>query len=208
MPQIWSEQVLPRLVDVVLADALVGSWRRDTVAPITGDVLEVGFGSGRNLPHYPPSVTTVHAVEPSEVAWQRAQPRIARFARPVQRIGLDGAQIALPDASVDAVVSTWTLCTIPNLGAALAEMRRVLRPGGVLRFVEHSLAPDDRVARAQHLLSPAWQRVAGGCHLDRDIPALVDGAGFSVATTRARYLSRVAPSKPLGWMIVGQATVQ
>ena len=172
---------------------------------LTGDVLEIGFGSGSNLPHYGDGVASVLAVEPSDRAWDLAQTRIADFRRPVQRIGLDGAHLDLPDASVDAVVSTWTMCTIPDLTAALAEVRRVLRPGGCLHFVEHSLAPTSRVAGVQRWIQPGWGRVAGGCHLDRDIPTLLSKAGYAVPDLKQRYVSALWPARPFGWFVTGSA---
>lgn len=201
----WDQRILPRLIDVALGDRVTRGWRERVCRELTGDVLEVGFGSGTNLPHYGDGVTSVLAVEPSDRAWEIAQSRIAHFVRPVRRIGLDGAQVDLPDRSVDAVVSTWTMCTIPDLTAALSEIRRVLRPGGRLHFVEHSLAPTNRVARIQRRLQPAWGRAAGGCHLDRDIPSLLSEAGYTVPDLRQRYASALWPTRPFGWFVTGSA---
>lgn len=202
----WDDRVLPRLVDVALADRVAGQWRRELCADVAGEVLEVGFGSGRNLGFYPPAVSAVLAVEPSDLAWERARPRVKEFGRRVERIGLDGASLAgVGDASVDAVVSAWTLCSIPDLPTALAEMRRVLRPEGRLHFVEHSLAPDPGVARAQRALQPAWGRLAGGCHLDRDIPAELVSAGLVVADLRSRFVAR-GPARPWTWFCSGSAS--
>jgi ubiquinone/menaquinone biosynthesis C-methylase UbiE len=200
----WEEQALPRLMDLSLNDAAAGRYRRATTAGLHGDVVELGFGSGRNLPHYPPTVTRVLAVEPADLSWERAAERVRTFGRPVERVSLDGARVPLPDASVDAVVSTWTLCTIPDLGSALAEARRVLRPGGTLRFVEHSLAPDERVRRTQRRVQPAWGRLAGGCHLDRDLPRLVADAGFEVEVGDAHYVTGW-PVRAWGWFVTGTA---
>ncbi|HEX2704324.1 MAG TPA: class I SAM-dependent methyltransferase [Candidatus Lustribacter sp.] len=202
----WDQWAMPRLVDVVLSDATVGVWRQRLCADVAGDVLEVGFGSGRNLPFYGPDVSGVLAVEPSGPAWVRARQRVTTFARPVERIGLDGARIPLPDASVDAVVSTWTMCSIADLTSALSEMRRVLRPGGVIHFVEHSLAPDPGVARVQRALQPAWGQVSGGCHLDRDIPAELAAAGLTTAAVQTGYVTWLALAKPFGWFCLGRAT--
>lgn len=166
----------------------------------------MGFGSGKNLPHYGCDVTRVHAVEPSDMAWARAAARVATFARPVTRIGLDGALLALPDQSVDAVVSTWTMCTIPDLEAALREIARVLRPTGSLHFVEHSVAPTTRVARVQHAIQPWWGRLAGGCHVDRDIPATITGAGFTLRRLQQSYVSRLVPARPFSWFVTGVAS--
>lgn len=203
--QWWNHRALPRLIDVTLSERATGGWRRRACEGVQGDVLEVGFGSGRNLPHYGEGVRRILAVEPEDLAWQRAGDRVAAFGRPVDRIGLDGATLPIADASVDAVVSTWTMCTIPDLVGAVAEMRRVLRPGGQLHFVEHSLAPDDGIARIQRTLQPAWGPVAGGCHLDRDIPQSLADAGFTIPDLRERYASRLWPARPFGWFVTGSA---
>ena len=200
----WDEQAVPRLTDRGLADATAGRWRAQVCGGATGDVLEIGFGSGRNLEHYPGVVTRVLAVEPAELTWQRAQPRVTASGMPVERIGIDGAALPLPDAVVDTVVSTWTLCTVPEVETALLEARRVLRPGGTLRFVEHSLAPDGRVARRQRRIQPFWGPVAGGCHVDRDIVALVAGAGFEVDLASAGFIGG-GPAKPWLWFVSGSA---
>lgn len=204
----WNERVLPRLVDKALSDRATSGWRAKTTAGVRGDVLELGFGSGTNLAHYGPGVARVLAVEPADLAWEKASERIAAFGRPVERAGLDGARLEIPDASVDAVVSAWTLCTIPDLQSALAEVRRVLRPGGGLHFVEHSLAPSDRVSRVQRRMQPRWGRLAGGCHLDRDIPAELVSAGMVVPNLRSRYASGFPLARPFGWFVTGTAVPQ
>lgn len=205
LKQWWNHRALPRLIDVTLNEGATGSWRRRACEGVRGDVLEVGFGSGRNLPHYGDGVRRVLAVEPEDLAWERAGDRVAAFGQPVDRIGLDGAKLPIADASVDAVVSTWTMCTIPDLAGALAEVRRVLRPDGQLHFVEHSLAPGDGIARIQRTLQPVWGPVAGGCHLDRDIPQFLADAGFTIPDLRERYASRLWPARPFGWFVTGSA---
>jgi len=147
---------------------------------LAGDVVEIGFGSGLNLPFYPSAVTSITAVEPSDLSWRLASDRIAATAIPVSRSGLDGQSLPFGDASYDAAVSTWTLCTIPDVSAALKEVRRVLKPGGQLHFVEHGLAPDESVRRWQRRLDPIQQRIAGGCHFTRPIVDLLTGAGFTI----------------------------
>lgn len=174
----WDAHGLPHAVDIVLSDRFVGGWRRSVAAGARGTVLELGFGSGSNLTHYPPSVDRVLAIDPADSAWRRAESAIAAFGRPVTRIGTDAAVIDLPDASVDTVIATWTLCSIPEVESALAHARRVLRPGGSFRLVEHALAPRSWLATTQRILQPVWGRVAGGCHVDRDIRSLVRAAGF------------------------------
>ena len=203
--RLYDRHVLPRLTGISCSDRTTARWRDQICSGVSGDVLEVGFANGTNLLHYPPSVKIVYAVEPSDVAWRKAERRIRHFGRPVERIGLDGAHLALPDDSVDAVVSAYTMCTIPDLEAALAEMRRVLRPGGSLHFVEHALAPDADVADRQRRWTPRWQRIAGGGHLDRDIPALVEDAGFNLSDLETLYLPGPAIARPFGWLTVGRA---
>ncbi len=201
----WDEHLVPRLVDLALADATASRWRATVCAGLSGEVLEIGFGSGRNLPFYPDAVRSVLAVEPSQLAWQRARERVSAFGRTVDRVGVDGARLPVEGASVDAVVSTWTLCTVPAIESALAEVRRVLRPGGTLRFVEHTLAPNHRVARVQRAIQPLWGRASGGCHVDRDILGLLVDGGYAVDLT---YEGNVAggPATPWSRFVTGSAT--
>ncbi len=201
---VWNEHLLPRVIEVTCSDSATGKWRHQMCAPLAGEVLEVGFGSGTNLAHYPEAVSTVLAVEPSDLAWKRAQGAVTAFGRPVVRVGLDGAVLGMADHSVDAVVSAYTMCTIGDLTAALAEFRRVLRPGGRLHFVEHSLSPDEPVAARQRRWQPRWTKVAGGCHLDRDIPELVTASGFRLAELDALYAPGPAFTRPFGWITVGR----
>ncbi len=184
---IWSERILPRCVDLLLSAPDVAERRALVCAGLTGRVLELGFGSGLNLPHYPAEVTEVLAVEPSDLAMEIAAPRIRAFGRPVHRLGLDGARLDLPDASVDAVLSTYTLCTIPDTAAALREVVRVLRPAGTFHFLDHGRAPDESVRRWQHRLNPIQQRFAGGCRLDELIDELVSDAGLQIAELATGY---------------------
>jgi SAM-dependent methyltransferase len=202
----YEAHLLPRIIEVTCSDKATGEWRERVCAPLSGDVLEVGFGSGTNLRHYPASVERVLAVEPSDLAWKRAQPAIQAFGRPVERIGLDGAAIDVPDDAVDAVVSSFTMCTIGDLDSALAEMRRVLRPGASLHFVEHAKSPDAGVAARQQRWQPMWGRVAGGCHLGRDIPSLVADAGLGLDELDAFYMPGPAAMRPFGWLTIGRAT--
>jgi ubiquinone/menaquinone biosynthesis C-methylase UbiE len=201
----WDDQVVPRLTDRGLNDATAGSWRTSVCGGASGEVLEIGFGSGRNLPHYPPGVTGVLAVEPAELSWSRAQPRVTASGLRVERVGLDGAALPVPDASVDTVVSTWTMCTVPEIERALLEARRVLRPGGTLRFVEHSLAPEESTARWQRRIQPWWGPIAGGCHVDRDIAGLVRAAGFDVDLSYAGFIQG-GIGKPWVYFVSGVAS--
>ncbi len=183
----YDERVLPHLVDRVCATGEMRRWRRQVVRGLAGRVLEIGFGSGLNLEHYPPEVTAVAAVEPAEVARRLARRRIAAVAVPVEHVGLDGQQVPLDDGSCDSALSTFTLCTIPDAGKALDEVRRILRPGGRLHFLEHGLAPDPAVVVWQRRLEPWQKRLAGGCHLTRDPVALVREAGFEIEQLTQRY---------------------
>jgi ubiquinone/menaquinone biosynthesis C-methylase UbiE len=175
---LYRERLLPHLLELSMRRPLFGAERPKCVGRLHGRVLELGFGSGLNLPHYPAAVGEVLALEPSQVARGIAARRIARAAVPVRFVDLDGQAIALEDASVDCAASTWTLCTIPDLGAALAEVRRVLRPGGALHFLEHGRSSEPPVARWQRRLTPLQKRLFGGCHLDRPIDELVEGSGL------------------------------
>jgi ubiquinone/menaquinone biosynthesis C-methylase UbiE len=199
----WEDQVVPRVVDVALGHAEVHELRARVCAGLKGRVLEVGFGSGLNVRHYPPEVESVTAVEPSEVAWRKAGPRLRDTPVDVRREGLDGQRLTQPDASHDAVLSTFTLCTIPDVDAALSEIRRVLRPGGRLDFVEHGLSPDPRTAGWQHRLTGVQRRVGGGCHLDRPIDELLRRNGFDIEHLETFYA--LGP-KPFGYLYLGWAT--
>lgn len=170
-------------------------------------MVEFGFGSGLNLPHYSDAVERVLAVEPDDEAWAAAlaSGRVGAFGRPVERAGIDAADVPLADGSADSVVATWTLCSIAHIGPALAEARRLLRSGGRLHLAEHSLAPTARVAGVQRRLQPTWGRLAGGCHLDRDIPALLSDGGFDPSGLTRRYLTRAAPLRPWTWFVAGAA---
>lgn len=203
----WNEQVVPRATDVLLGAGEVSRLRDRVCAGLAGEVLEIGFGSGLNMEHYPAAVSRVHAVEPSDVAWHIAQAKHMGGGRPpVVRAGLDGESLDLPDASVDAAVSAFTLCTIPDVGAALREVHRVLRPGGELHFVEHGLSPEPGVARWQRRLTPVQRRVAGGCHLDRQPADLVTSAGLEVRELETFYVGGGIPGARVAtYLYLGRA---
>ncbi len=184
----WTERVVPPLVDWSLRGHEIGDLRAEVCADLAGNVLEVGFGSGLNLRHLPASVTRVDAVEPSDRGWAMSERRRARSDVPVARVGLDGERLAADDASYDHVLCTFTLCTIADPTVAATEMRRVLRPGGTVAFLEHGRAPSPRLARWQERLDPVQRRLAGGCHLSRDVPALMAAGGLEVVRVRAEFL--------------------
>lgn len=202
----WTDHVVPRLADKACGTAEIAELRARVCRGLHGRVLEIGFGSGHNLAHLPPEVETVNAVEPSDAGWALSKKRRRSSSVPVSRTGLDGQALTEPDASFDSALVTFSLCTIPEPGRALAEVRRVLRPGGRLHFLEHGLAPDDRVATWQHRLDPVQRRLAGGCHLSRDIPALVRGSGLEVDELESAYLPGPRMSRPWGYGYLGQAT--
>ena len=202
---LYREHVVPRLVDRTCGAAGFDRWRARATDGLSGRVVEVGFGSGLNLPHYPPGVEVVLAVEPATVARRLAERRIRAAPVPVEHVGLDGTHIPLDDESCDAALFTFTLCTVPDPAQALAEVRRVLRPGGAVHFLEHGLSPDAGVAKWQHRLEPVQRRVADGCHLTRDASALVRDAGFALRRTEQRY---VRGPKPWCWLTLGVAAKQ
>jgi ubiquinone/menaquinone biosynthesis C-methylase UbiE len=201
----WSDRVVPRLTDRALSVGEVMKLRAVACAGLQGRVLEIGFGSGLNIEKYPDEVTAVDAVEPADTGWELSARRRAASSLPVTRAGLDGQRLDAEDESYDAVLSTFTLCTIPDPALALAEVRRVLRPGGRLHFLEHGLAPDDRVASWQRRLDPVQRRVAAGCHLSRDVPGLVSGAGLDMLEVTTRYLPGPRFVRPWGYAYVGHA---
>lgn len=183
----YREKVLPRIVDKACGMRANEPLRARTCAGLHGRVVEVGFGSGHNVPHYPEAVTEVVAIEPADLAWRLASDRLAAATVPVAREGLDGQRLPLADDSCDTALSTWTLCTIPDVGAALQEVRRVLKPGGTFHFVEHGLAPDASVQRWQHRLEPVQKRLFGGCHLTREIADMLETAGFTITEVDLFY---------------------
>jgi SAM-dependent methyltransferase len=184
---IYGEHVLPRIIDVACGLKAVEPLRRRVCEGLDGDVLEIGFGSGLNVPFYPEGVARVAAVEPADIGWKLARKRLQATSVPVERAGLDGQSLPFADNSYDRALSTWTLCTIPDVAAALREVRRVLKPGGTLHFVEHGLAPDEGVRRWQRRLEPVQKRAFGGCHLTRPVVSLLTSAGFTITELDVFY---------------------
>ena len=197
---------MPRLTDVMLGTNEVRGHRRRVLTGLRGDVVEIGFGSGLNVPLYPAEVETVYAVDPSAVGRKMATKRVDASPVPIRFVGLDGQDLPLDDESVDAALSTFTLCTIPDATRALREVRRVLRPGAEFHFLEHGLCPEASTARWQHRLNGFQQRIAGGCNLDRPIDRLVRDAGFEIQELRNDWFKGPQPSKPWGYLYEGAAT--
>jgi len=201
----WEDRVVPHITERSLGMEEVRRRRVRVCAGLRGRVLEIGFGSGHNVALYPDEVTEVRAVEPNDVGWRMARRRVEQARTTIHRTGLDGQRLNEPAATFDCVLSTFTLCTIPDQRAALAEARRVLRPGGALHFLEHGLSPEPRVEIWQHRLEPLQRRFAGGCHLTRDHVADMTAAGFELTDLANEYLPGPAFTKPLGYLYLGTA---
>lgn len=199
----YADQVVPRVINVACGMKVGDPLRKRVCDGLHGKVVEIGFGSGLNIPFYPDTVSNVAAIEPADVGWKLASKRLATTRVPVQRSGLDGQSLPLADDSCDTAVSTWTLCTIPDVATALSEVRRVLKPGGTLHFVEHGLAPDEAVRKWQHRMEPIQKRLFGGCHLTRPIVDLLTNAGFTIREVDVFY-EKGAP-KTLGADSLGVA---
>jgi ubiquinone/menaquinone biosynthesis C-methylase UbiE len=199
---LYERHCLPALIDVAMRHRDLAAYRARVVPAAAGRVLEIGIGSGLNLPSYGPQVRELIGIDPSPKLLARAGRRAADVAVPVELIEGSAESLPLPDASVDTVVVTWALCSIPNIRRALREMRRVMAPGGALLFVEHGRAPDPGVAVWQDRLTPVWKRLAGGCHLNRPIGFLIREAGFTMAELHTGYMNAL---KPFSYMFEGCA---
>lgn len=184
---LYGDHILPRILNFAMGIKVIGEERKKCLAEVNGRVLEVGFGSGHNLPYYSDRTEKVVALDPCVVSAKLARKRIDRAAFPVEYLPLKGEEIPAPDASFDSVVSTFTLCTIPNPNAALRHMRRVLKPGGRFFFVEHGLSSEPGVQRWQNRMNGLQKFLCGGCHLNRDIEQLIAGAGFELLSLEKYY---------------------
>lgn len=202
---IYRSRVLPHLMNAAMKSKENDEIRARVCADLAGTVVEIGFGSGLNVPYYPAAVHTVHAVEPATRSFAIAAERVETSHVDVHHTGLTGERLDLPADTADAVLSTWTLCTIPDVVAALAEIRRVLKPGGLLHFVEHGIAPDSKTARRQRRIEPVSKPIFGGCHLTRDIPALLTRNGFIIRTMET--FQHAKEPRPFGWTFEGRAGV-
>ena len=196
----YNDFILPRLIILAMRNKELRPFRERVIGAAEGRVLEIGVGSGMNLPFYRPPVREVLALEPA--------PRLVRMAQgassdmPVRFLEASAEAIPLDTHCVDTIVTTWTLCSIPQAPAALAEMRRVLRPGGKLLFAEHGRAPDESVRWWQDLLTPAWRRFSGGCHLNRPIRSMIEDAGFRMDRIETGY---IPGPRPMTFMYEGSA---
>jgi ubiquinone/menaquinone biosynthesis C-methylase UbiE len=197
----YNDVILPKVCDLAMRNKQLRPYRERVIGAAEGRVLEIGIGSGRNLPFYRPQVTELLALEPSPQLSAMAR-RALHPGMPVKFVEASAEAIPLDDRSVDTVVTTWTLCSIPDAAMALTEMRRVLRPSGKLLFVEHGMAPDKNVRRWQDWLTPAWRRISGGCHLNRPISAMIESAGFRIERVETGYM---AGPKAMTFMYEGSA---
>ncbi|MFW0786076.1 class I SAM-dependent methyltransferase [Gordonia sp. CPCC 206044] len=183
----YDDRVLPHLINLTCGMSALTPLRRRACEGLSGSVVELGFGSGLNVEVYPEAVERIAAIEPSDGGWRLAGKRVAASSVPIDRAGLDGQRLPFDDNSFDAALTTFTMCTIPDLPAALAEVARVVKPGGTVHFLEHGRAPDEPVRRWQRRLEPLQKKIAGGCHLTRDIPASLTDAGLRVTSLDQFY---------------------
>lgn len=197
----YRNHVVPHLVNLAMRNRELAPYRERIIRLAEGRVLEIGIGSGLNLPLYTNRITEIVGLEPHPKLLAMASHKFGHT--PTHLIKGSAESIPLEDRSVDTVVTTWTLCTIPAVSVALAEMRRILKPTGRLLLVEHGLAPDEKVRRWQHRLTPVWKRIAGGCHLDRPIAELVENAGFRMERLETGYMPG---PKPMTFMYEGIAS--
>ena len=195
--------LFPRLLDLAMSSRLLHAPRERTLAPARGRILEIGFGTGRNLTHYPPTVRRIEAIDPDLDLDRLSLPRIAHASIDVDFHHLNAEHLPFEDGRFDTVVSTFTLCSIPDVVHALREVRRVLKPGGQFLFLEHGRAPDSKVVRWQDRLNRTWMPLAGGCHLNRPVRQLVENAGLALDPVQQYYLGKVP--RFLGYLTEGVA---
>jgi len=202
----YDEKILPRMINVACGSKPTQKQREKIVPRASGDVLEIGFGSGLNLPHYDRGrVRHIWGLEPSSGMRKIAAEPIATSGLEVELIDLPGEEIPLDDNCVDTVLITYTLCTIPDMASALDGMRRVMRSDGRLLFCEHGKAPDANVVKWQDRMNPAWKKIAGGCNMNRDIPAALVAAGFEISDDNRMYIPGI---KALSYNYWGAATIR
>ncbi|MCF6219542.1 MAG: class I SAM-dependent methyltransferase [Robiginitomaculum sp.] len=200
----YNRHILPHVLDCACATKPIRKQRAKIIPLAYGDVVEIGIGSGHNLPYYDQDkVSKLIGIDPDEYVWKKAAAKRTKFHKPLERIGLSGESIPLPDACADTVVVTYSLCTIPDPIKALREMKRLLKPGAKLLFCEHGQAPDTNVHKWQNRIDPIWKNIAGGCHSGRDIPTLLKGAGLSIDVIEQDY---IPGPKILSYNYWGQAS--
>lgn len=200
----YATKILPRIMNASMSDKHFEAHRRQTLAGASGKVLEIGFGSGLNLPHYPATVKQLTAVEVNPGMEKLARKKMVGAAFPVEFLLVNGEQLPFPDQSFDTVVSTWTLCSIDRVGQALGEIRRVLKPEGKFIFVEHGLSPDTKTRRWQHRLNGIQKKMAGNCHLDRPIRTLIEAQGFKIEQLTEQQIAKMP--KIIGFFSQGSAS--
>jgi len=184
---VYEKWILPRLVDATMRNKEAMRYRSQIVPQARGMVLEIGVGSGLNLPFYGAGVEQLYGLDPSEELLVMARKKARAIAFPIDFLAHPGEEIPLDEGCIDTVVTTWTLCTIPDPAKALREMRRVLKPGGMLLFAEHGLAPETRVQGWQNRLNPLWSRITGGCNLNRKMDELIQASGFRMMELKMEY---------------------
>jgi ubiquinone/menaquinone biosynthesis C-methylase UbiE len=198
----YADRIVPHLVHLAMRSRRLVPRREQVIGAAEGRVLEIGIGSGLNLPFYPAHVREVVGLDPSPRLLAMARRAAAESSVPVAFIEGTAETIPLDDGSIDTAISTWTLCTIPDAVRALAEVRRVLKPDGQLLFIEHGLAPEGTVRRWQDRLTPVWRRISGGCHLNRPIRDLIEQAGYRIARIETDYMEG---PKPMAYLYQGRA---
>ena len=198
----YNDVIFPRLCHLVMQNRQLIPYRERVVSSAEGRVLEIGIGSGLNLPFYRSNVREIVGVDPAPQLIAIARQLAGRLPMPVTFLEESAETISLDDNTIDTIVTTWTMCSVPQVGRVLAEMRRVLKPSGRMLLVEHGLAPEVRVQRWQNRLTPAWKRVSGGCHLNRPIRTMIEDAGFSFDRLETSY--RPGP-KPWAFIYEGSA---
>ncbi|MBE9117370.1 class I SAM-dependent methyltransferase [Lusitaniella coriacea LEGE 07157] len=199
----YSNVIFPRILDLSMSSSMLTPYRQQVLAETEGDVLEVGFGTGLNLPYYPSTVRKIVAVDPNPTMKRLAQKRIDASTIEVEFCQLSGESLPMNDNQFDCVVSTWTLCSIPNIQGALQEIRRVLKPQGRFFFVEHGVSPEPNVEVWQNRLNPLQQKIGDGCNLNRNMEKLINEAGFAIAHLDKLYMER--SPKFLGYLYKGTA---
>lgn len=198
----YNDRILPYLIDLAMRQETLAVYRQRVVSGARGRVLEIGVGSGLNLNHYSRDASLVIGLDPSEKSLRMATQAVGQTHARIALIGGSAEEVPVDDGSVDCVVTSWTLCTIPNVEKALAEVRRVLTPGGPFLFVEHGRSPDAGVRRWQDRLTPIWRHIGGGCHLNRPIGELIEAAGFRIERMDMGYMKG---PKPMTFMYEGVA---